>query len=484
MSILKRNIISNTLLSLSQILFPLITFPYAARILGPTGVGQVSFADSLTQYFILFAAVGIPLYGVREMAKLRNNPAGSNHLFSEIISLHFVTTLGFLVVYFITILLLKPDGVEHNLYIIGGGLIICNVFIIEWYYQSQEKFSYIAKRTVLLRFFFIFLMFALVKTKDDLIKYYFLFFVLQFLNASVNFYLVFKSGIKMTFKSLDLRKHIKPLLFLTACSVIGSVYVLLDNVILGLLSTSTSVGYYSAAIKITKVPISLINALGIVLVPKLSESFSNNDLTTVRYYIDSSIHYVLTLGIPLGIGIALTAKWTVLLISGQEFYPAIQLVQILSPIVLLIALNCIYFFQLFTPGNKEKIMIYILASSACISIILNIILIPIMQHVGAAITTTLTELSVFLISLYFSKRLFNIGLKYSAFISPIISSLIFMPVVYFIDLTNYNVGIKLCAGGSICMLFYFLLQRFLFKDEIIMKMQNFILSVIHPNKTV
>jgi O-antigen/teichoic acid export membrane protein len=483
MSVLKKNLVFNTLLSVSQILFPLVTFPYVSRILAPSGIGQVSFVDSITQYFILFSAVGIPLYGVRELSKLRKDPYASSKLFSELIMLHLITTFVFLLFYIVTIVLLQNKGIPNNLYLIGCGMLVSNVFLVEWYYQSQEKFDYITKRTIFLRFIFIALMFLMVRNKADISKYYLLSLMLQLTNAGINFYLVFKSEVRLVFTGLNLKKHIKPLLFLTACSVIGSVYVLLDNVILGILSTPQSVGYYSSAVKITKVPISLINALGIVLVPKLSESFSNDDFKTIKYYIDSSMHYVLTLGLPLAIGIALTAKWTVLLISGQEFLPAILLVRCLSPIVVLIALNCIFFFQLFTPGNKERTMIIILITSALISIILNLILIPRFQHLGTAITTTVTELSVFLVSLYFSKKLFNIGLNFRLFIKPLVASLVFVPIIFGIDYCNLNTALKLIIGAGLCMTGYYIIQAFIFKDTIILRMVDFLQGML-KRKTI
>jgi len=477
MSILRKNIIFNTLLSFSQIIFPLVTFPYAARILEPAGVGQVSYVDSLTQYFILFAAVGIPLYGVREMSKIKRDRFASSVLFSEMVSLHVIMTLFFLFVYVTLIFVVGTRGLDYRLYLIGGGIIISNVFIIEWYYQSQERFSFITKRTILLRFVFIFLMFFLVKTKDDVVIYYFLFLILQLFNGIINFSLVFKDGIEIRLKKLNLFQHIKPLLFLTTCSVIGSVYVLLDNVILGILSNNISVGYYSAAVKITKVPISLITSLGIVLVPKLSESFSNNDLDTIKYYIQSSIHYVLTLGIPLGIGIALTAKWTVIIVSGNKFESAVQLVQILSPIVPLIALNCIYFFQLFTPGNKERTMILILLVTAIISVVSNVFLIPFFAHLGAAITTTITELCVFLISVYFAKKIFSVNFKVKLLFNPIISSMPFFPIIFAINELEISNILKLILGGSLCFILYFSIQLLAFKDAIVIKLKNYILAI-------
>jgi O-antigen/teichoic acid export membrane protein len=473
MSLIKKNILFNTLLSLSQILFPLLTFPYASRILGPAVIGKVNFIDSLTQYFVLFSAIGIPLYAVRELSKIRNDSYKSSKLFTELLLLHLATTFFFLLVYVGTILLIKDSTSYLHLGFIGFGILISNVFIIEWYFQSQEKFEYITKRTLLLRFVFIGFLFLIVKNQSDVTKYYSLFLMINIINAGLNFYLAMKSGVTLVFTNLEFKKHVRPLVFLTACSVIGSIYVLLDNVILGMLSTSQSVGYYSTSVKITKIPISLISALGIVLVPSISKSFSDNDFEAIKYYINNSIQYVLTLGIPMAVGIALTAKWTVLIIAGSQFAPAIQLIPVLSPIVVLIAINCIFFFQLFTPGAKESTMLIILGISSFVSVSLNLVLIPHMQHLGTAITTTVTELTVCVLSLYYSKTFYNITLKIRYFIPPLIASATFVPIIFFIDILQIALLVKLLLGASACSLVYYLIQRVIFKDDTILRMETF-----------
>ncbi len=478
MSLIKKNILFNTLLSLSQILFPLVTFPYASRILGPAVIGKINFIDSLTQYFVLFSAVGIPLYAVRELSKIRADLKKSNKLFSELLLLHLATTFLFVFVYLITLLVINKDSSYLHLGMIGIGILISNVFIIEWYFQAQEKFEYITKRSLVIKIAFVLLMFKMVKTQSDVFMYYSLFLIVNVVNAVSNCYLASKLGVVLTLNNIEFKKHIKPLLLLTACSVIGSIYVLLDNVILGILGSSQSVGYYSTAVKITKIPISLINALGIVLVPSIADSFSNNNLQAIKYYINNSMQYVLAIGIPMTFGIALTAKWTVLIIAGSAFAPAIQLVIVLSPIVVLIALNCIFFFQLFTPGARELTMVIILALSSLISIVLNLILIRYIQHLGAAITTTVTEFVVFLISLYYSKRFYGIALDLKYFVSPILSSLIFIPIIIFIDNFQMVIWLKFLLGVALCMSFYYIIQRIIFKNSMILKMENFIRSIL------
>lgn len=100
MSSIKKNFFYNSILSVSRIIFPLISFPYSSRILGPDGIGRINFVDSYSQYFCLLAALGIPLYGVREVAKTRHDLIALKKLTSELLVLNFLGSLVCCVFYF------------------------------------------------------------------------------------------------------------------------------------------------------------------------------------------------------------------------------------------------------------------------------------------------------------------------------------------------------------------------------------------------
>jgi O-antigen/teichoic acid export membrane protein len=86
---IKKNFIYNTLLKLLNIIFPLITFPYIARILSPNGIGKVNFSISVIEYFIIFAQLGIPTYAIRECAKVRDDKEKLSQTVQEIFSNQF-----------------------------------------------------------------------------------------------------------------------------------------------------------------------------------------------------------------------------------------------------------------------------------------------------------------------------------------------------------------------------------------------------------
>jgi O-antigen/teichoic acid export membrane protein len=86
---LKVNSVINIIKTVLSIIFPLITFPYASRVLGVNGIGRVDYANSISNYFVLFAELGITTYAVREGAKIRENKEQLNQLCSEIVIIYF-----------------------------------------------------------------------------------------------------------------------------------------------------------------------------------------------------------------------------------------------------------------------------------------------------------------------------------------------------------------------------------------------------------
>ena len=90
---IKFNFIMNSLLTISSFIFPLITFPYVSRILLPEGTGKVSFVTSVVTYFNMFAQLGIPTYGIRACAKVRDDKEELTRTTQELVIINFVMSV-------------------------------------------------------------------------------------------------------------------------------------------------------------------------------------------------------------------------------------------------------------------------------------------------------------------------------------------------------------------------------------------------------
>ena len=97
------NLIANGIKTLMSVLFPLITFPYASRILGSAGIGKVSYASSIISYFALLASLGISTYAVREGARIRDDREKFNKFSREILNINLFTTIISCILSFISV---------------------------------------------------------------------------------------------------------------------------------------------------------------------------------------------------------------------------------------------------------------------------------------------------------------------------------------------------------------------------------------------
>lgn len=86
MASIKKNIILNGINTVIGILIPIVTFPYAARVLMPEGIGVVNFLNSIIGYITLFTFLGIPMYAIKEVAKYRDDKQARDTITLEILT--------------------------------------------------------------------------------------------------------------------------------------------------------------------------------------------------------------------------------------------------------------------------------------------------------------------------------------------------------------------------------------------------------------
>ncbi len=171
---MKKSIFYNFLLTGSNLVFPLLTFPYLSRILGATGMGICNFILSYGQNYIVIAALGIPVYGVREIAKVSDDESKRSKLFFEILTVHFLFTCILLLIYLISVFSYSDFQNYRVLALLGGLFIFLNVFSIEWLFTGVNDFKYITIRSLIIRSLSVLAILLFVRKEDD----FFIFFVI------------------------------------------------------------------------------------------------------------------------------------------------------------------------------------------------------------------------------------------------------------------------------------------------------------------
>jgi O-antigen/teichoic acid export membrane protein len=474
---LKRNLFYTLTLSLSQFVFPLVTFPYSSRILGPRGIGTVNFIDSFTQYFLLFAALGIPTYGIREIARHRKDPEGLNKLFSEIFAIHLISTLFFSTVYFVTALLLPAVCVHLNLVFTGMLLLLFSVLTVEWFYSGIEQFSYITLRSLLVRSLGVILLFVALKPSTGANIYYLIFVFPVALTGLLNLYNL-RKHVKIRFKGLDLKKHFKPLVILLGSALAVSVYVFMDNIILGFIKGDEAVGIYSTATKIVKIPFAILMAINAVIIPQVSLAFHEGRLEMVQKLIDKSFAFLSIIGLPITVGIAVCGDFLVRTFAGSKFLNAVPVLQILSPVTIVVGMTFIFAAQLLTPLGREGQLLKISIAGMLFSLAANLFLIPWLSYAGAAITNVLTELLVACLCYRLLRKSILIHFDLKIFTMCLIGAFLFIPIAFFIrrlDLSGLSADVALittCAASYIVYLWFFVKNIYLdqFKNTVLSRL--------------
>jgi len=473
---IRKNIFFNIILSLSQVLFPLITFPYASRILGPAGVGSVSYIDSYTQLIILISSIGIPIYGVREISKVKGNKEELNKVFSELLIIHFCVSLIFIALYCLFFLTISKTMNYQSLIFSGTLIIFFNVFTMEWFFQGLEEFAYVTKRTVLVRSIFVLVMFLLIRSNEDYNIYYFLIAITYILSGLINLAHSF-TRVQLIFRNINIKRHMPPLLVVMGSSIAISVYLLLDNAILGYIKGPIPVGYYSTSVRIIKITLSIITATGIVLIPQLSTAFSEHNYERVNELINKSFNYVCSFGIPVVMVIIISAPSIINILVGQKFIESITILQMLSVLVFIIGLTNIFAWQILTPMGKDKTILAIVSCGVIISITLNFVLIPLWAHLGAAVANLITEAFIMLSSLFFVLKIKLIKISIYPLLYSLMGSAIFYPIFKLLSaFTVFNNLVTACISISISTILYLIFQLYIVKNRLMISFAEMIFS--------
>lgn len=217
----KANYLFNLINSASQLLFPLITFPYASRIMLADGIGQVNFFQSIISYISLFTCLGIPMYAIREVAKVRDNTMEMTRTTVEILLLHaFLSILGYLVV---AVICMTVVQVQTNipLFLLLSTTIFFTAIGCEWFYQGVEDFKYVAVRGLIVKVVSVILLFLLVKTKEDIL-WYGAYSVLGVLGGNIFNFIRLRKYLcwgMVSFHTLCPMRHLKPALYVFALNV-------------------------------------------------------------------------------------------------------------------------------------------------------------------------------------------------------------------------------------------------------------------------
>ena len=398
---IKKNYIFNLSYQILLLITPLITTPYVSRVLGADGIGTVSYAESIVSYFVLFATMGITTYGQREISYVQQSLEKRSVVFWNTKILEFVTS-GVMLIAYLAFALFQKNSI---IYITLCCNIVAVFFDISWFFQGLEEFGKIVLRNVIFKLINIAYIFIVVRTKDDLIWYVVGLTVFSAMsNISLWVYLP-KYIIKVDKSVLHPFKDFKIVIGLFIPTIAIQIYTVLDKTMIGIITQdSFENGYYEQALKLSKMVLTVVTALGTVMIPRIGSYFKEGNKNKIRDLMYRGYQFVWFLGIPLCFGLVMVSSNFVPWSFGDGYDKVADLLKVLAFLILAIGINNVTGMQYLIPTGREKLFTITVLIGAGVNFCLNAVLIYFCQSVGAAIASVVAESTIAVVQIIMVRK--------------------------------------------------------------------------------
>ena len=387
-----KNYLYNAGSQILNMIIPLITVPYISRVLGAHDVGINEYTNSWVTFFFLMGQMGITLYGNREVAYHRDDLYKRSQTFWGVEALQLLTVSSAFVLYLVAVFLFSTTFKEF--FLLQAIWIIATGVDISWYFMGLEEFRITVVRNTLVKIASLILIFTVVKTSNDLGKYILILGASQLVGNLTLWPYLRGNIVWVSIKKWHPFKHFYPSLLLFIPTITTQVYLVLNRLMLGRMSTQADLGNFGQADKIVKFVLAVVTATGTVMLPHVANKFAKGDIKGVRNSLYSSFNFVSAIAIPMMFGLMAIAKKFGPWFLGREFVLAGSVIFLEAPIILLIAWSNVTGTQYLMPVNRVKEYTTSVTIGALSNVIFNFVLIGKYGANGAAIATVGSEFLV------------------------------------------------------------------------------------------
>lgn len=400
---IRYNFLMNFILTAAQFVFPLISFPYVSRVLLSEGTGRVAFVSAVANYFLMIASLGIPTYGIRACAQVRDDRLSLSRTVQELFFINALMTCLSLLAFFLSLCLIPRFREESGLFFVYSFSILLNLFGMNWLFQALEKYDYITFRSLILGLLSLVLIFLFVRRRGDVLRYA---VILVFSSSAANVLNLFLLPRYISLRPLGdyhFQRHFRPILILFSQSLVVSLYTNMDTVMLGFLRDSRELGLYNASVRLKGVLLSLVTSLGNVLLPRMSYYAKRERREEFLMLAGKAVNFTLFLSLPLALYFTAYAEESIRFLAGPDFSAAAPSMRCMAGAVTAIGLTAVLGVQVLTAeGRESRVLISVIAGAAA-DFLLNLLLIPGLGAFGAALATLVTEYLVLMVQLVFTR---------------------------------------------------------------------------------
>ena len=466
------NYIYNLAYQILVLVVPFILTPYVSRVLSPEGIGEFSYATTIVGYFVLAGNLGVATYGQLEIAKTRKDIGICSITFWEILLTRFITMSMSLFIYIVYVIF--GHSVYKVMYRVLVVQILASALDISWLLQGLEEFKKIILRNVIIKFAGVVLVLLFVKNEGDLYKYALIMNGVTLLgNISLWSYIPgFLTKVQVT--KPRMLTHLKQSFAYFIPSIATTLYLTLDKTMIECFSETTAEnGYYEQAQKIEQMAVTAVTSLSVVTMPRMALLFNEKKNDEIRIIFRKTIRFVLFMAIPMCVGLISVADIFITLYLGNGYETSAVLLKIFSFLLIIVGLNNAFGKQILMPFGKQKKYNIGVIIGAAVNFCLNLILIPRLLSIGAAIASVIAEGTILIAFMLFSREFYNgfevIKLSKNYVVASVIMAILIKFITAWLNEGLLALIVQVLAGGAI-----YLLLLFFMRDELIAEGLNLI----------
>ena len=445
--------------------FPLITGIYVTHVLLPDTIGTVAAAQNLANYFVIFSFLGIPTYGIREIAKYRNDKNERSKVYSELYVINSISTTVFLLVYVAIILIIPTYHESLVLYLITGLSIALNFFNISWLFEGMEDFQFISIRNLIFKIVSFAFLVIFVRSEDD-----YLWFALVTVVGTAGNYIVnmlcTKKYVKFSIKGLNLKRHMKSIIYLVAVNLAIEIYSLMDITMMNFVCKKDSITFYKYGHAVELMLLQVVNTFTIVLIPRISAYYKEKKISEFNRLLSKGFKLIFLFAVPMIIGTMFTADFLMVKLYGDGYIVSSYILKLFVVLLLVSPIGYLLGSRvLLVTGNENKMIISV-GIGALVNLVGNWILIPRMHEYGATIASLASELVVMIVYIYLGRKFFKLENITSTIIKIFVAGIVMSVALFACEMLNSG-WLKLIIQIVVAVLAYSL-SLIVLKEEIVM----------------
>jgi O-antigen/teichoic acid export membrane protein len=438
-------------------LTPILVLPILTKVLDPDELGVVLYHETIARYISLFFLLGIPIYGVRELAQNKNKFEHTSNFIYSMVIFQLVLVLIFLVIAFIFWEMTLLNLLTALLALFYG-------FSMEWVLHGLEKFKSFIVRNLVIKIIFVFNVYFFVRSANDSIIFLSILVISQMSLMVLNLLALKKEFGVFKLSRIKILEYLKPISIFFTSIIVISIYTVFDVILLGELSTKSEVAIYNIGQRIPKALSTIVLALFVVFIPRLNSYYSKRDINfskTLRLSLNSVFYIALPLSVLLIINSEIIINSV---ISNHAYGQSIFVLKLLSGLPFLISLSNFLGVQILTTINQDSKLLLAALVGAVVSLFLNLVLTPNLGAIGASVASLSAEFSVTLSLLLFVGKLgFRKFICLEDFGIKELSVLFTFFLVYFINFfISYSLSSVICMNLLVIFCFFVISEKYRF----------------------